>query len=363
MNFPITNTRVAGLEKVFDLEDSNQRKEYFQAKIGNEIKKLQEYLKEGKSFIAFLIGKKNSGKGTYSKAFIELMGPGANVGHLSVGDIVRDIHAKIEKGDEKAGEKADEKAELMDFLRKNYRGFHNMEEIEGLITGRSQTTLIPSELIVALIRYEISKRPRQALFIDGFPRAHDQIGYSMYLKLLVGYEGEPDFFVFIDLPNTVIDERIKYRVVCPVCKTPRNLKLLATKDVGYDKEQEKFYLMCDNPACQGARMQAKEGDELGIEPIRARLEVDDQIFKRLLELAGAPKIYLRNALPVSEKDKVDEYELTPEYKYEYHADTGAVETKKDPWVIGDDQGVPSYSLLPPAVVVSLVRQMVQVLGL
>ncbi len=355
MDFPITNTKVPNLERVFDLEDPAQRKEYFQAKAGDEIKKLQEYLKQGKAFIAFLIGKKNSGKGTYSKMFMELMGPQAAVGHLSVGDIVRDLHAKIDKGEDKS--------DLMDFLQKNYRGFNGIEEIENLITGRSQANLISSELIVALVRYEISKRPRQALFIDGFPRAHDQISYAMFLKDLVGYEGEPDFFVFIDLPNTVIDERIKYRVVCPVCKTPRNLKLLATKDVGYDKASGKFYLKCDNQACKGARMEGKQGDELGIEPIRARLEVDDQIFKRLLEVSGVQKIYLRNAIPVSEKDKLDEYELTPEYEYEYDPESGSVETKKKLWLVNDDNGIPSFSLLPPAVVISLIRQVTKALGL
>jgi len=34
-----------------------------------------------------------------------------------------------------------------------------------------------------------------------------------------------------------------------------------------------------------------------------------------------------------------------------------------PWVVKDDDGVPSYSLLPQAVAVSLIKQMVSVLGL
>jgi adenylate kinase family enzyme len=129
---------------------------------------------------------------------------------------------------------------------------------------------------VALIKYEIAKHPKQAIFIDGFPRAMDQVGYSMYLKEIIGYRDDPDFLVFISLPNPVIHERIKYRVVCPICKVPRNLKLLATKHAGYDEATGQFYLMCDKPECKGARMVPKEGDEQGIEPIRERLETDDR---------------------------------------------------------------------------------------
>jgi adenylate kinase family enzyme len=250
------------------------------------------------------------------------------------------------------------------FIKNNYRGFNELEETVDLILGRSQSGLVSSELILTLIKYEISRRDKKAIFIDGFPRAHDQIGYSLYLKELIGYRDDPDFFVFISVPNSIIDERIKYRVVCPICRVPRNLKLLATKDVGWDPAKQEFYLMCDNPACKNARMLPKEGDELGIEPLRQRLEIDQQIFDKLLQLTGVPKIYLRNAIPVAlAKDAVDDYELTPAYSYELDKTTGKVVTRQAPWVVKDDAGVPSYSLLPPAVVVSFLKQTVQVLGL
>jgi len=262
----------------------------------------------------------------------------------------------------------DEKAkqELVKFLRQNYRGFHTIEQTLALIEGRDQASLISSELILALIEYEISKRPRQAIFIDGFPRAHDQIGYSLYLKKLIGYRQDPDFLVFISVPNSVIDERIKYRVVCPVCNVPRNLKLLATKNVGFDEQSKEFYLICDNTTCPEfgkARMTSKQGDELGIEPIRNRLEVDQQIFDKLLTLTGVPKIYLRNSVPVAGAlDFVDEYELTPSYSYELQADA-TVKTIEKPWTVTDDEGVEVYSLLPPAVVVAFIKQATEVLKL
>jgi len=354
MQFPVCKTKIEGEGRTFDLNDPMDRKAYFELKAGPELAKLRNYLKNN-SFVAYLLGKKNSGKGTYSKLFMEALGR-ENIGHLAVGDIVRDIHKNLETEEGKRN--------FLDFLNKNYRGFHSVEETVNLITGRSQSNLISSELIIALIKYEISKRPRQAIFIDGFPRAHDQINYSLYLKELIGYREDPDFFVFISLPDSIIDERIKFRVVCPVCQTPRNLKLLATKNVGYDKEAKGFYLMCDNPTCNKARMVSKEGDELGIEPIRARLEVDNQIFQKLLTLTGIPKVYLRNSIPKSiAKDFVDDYEITPQYNYEYDQVLGQVKTIESPWFVKDDEGVESISLLPPAVVVNFIKQTVQVLGL
>lgn len=356
MDFPIFKTKMPEVTEVFDVNDPVSRKKYFEAKAGAEIEKIRKYL-ETKTFVAYLLGKKNSGKGTYSKLFAEVIGS-PNIGHVAVGDIVRDVHKSLEN--------PAAKEDLVNFLQKNYRGFHSLDEIIGLIEGRDQSSLISSELILALLEYEISKRPRQALFIDGFPRAHDQVNYSLYLKKLIGYREDPDFFVFINLPNTVIDERIKYRVICPECKSPRNLKLFATKQVGYDKETQKFYLICDNQNCTEngkARMVPKEGDELGIEPIRKRLEVDDEIFKKLLTLTGIPKIYLRNAMPVeAAKDAVDDYELTPVYSYELQSD-GTVKTIESPWIIKDDEGVDSNSLLPAPVVVSFIKQLAKVLDL
>jgi len=354
MQFPVYKTKIEGESRIFDLNDPKERKAYFELKTGQELAKLRNYLKNN-SFVAYLLGKKNSGKGTYSKLFMEAVGQ-ENIGHVAVGDIVRDIHKNLKT--------TEGKKNFLDFLAKNYRGFHSVEETVDLIMGRSQSNLISSELIIALIKYEISRRPKQAIFIDGFPRAHDQINYSLYLKELIGYREDPDFFVFINVPDSIIDERIKFRVICPVCHTPRNLKLLTTKDVGYDKETKAFYLMCDNPTCDKARMVPKEGDELGIEPIRARLEVDNQIFQKLLTLTGVPKIYLRNSIPKDiAKNYVDDYEITPQYNYEYDQALGQVKTIESPWLVKDDEGEESISLLPPAVVVSFIKQTAQVLGL
>lgn len=354
-SFPIFKTKIEGLTKSFNLNNPSERREYFEAKTGEEIKKIKKYLIQN-TFVAFLLGKKNAGKGTYSKLFMEAVG-GERVGHVSVGDIVRDVHKSYETG---KGKK-----ELISFLSKNYRGFHGLEEIENIILGRNTTTLISSELIVALIKYEISKRPRQAIFIDGFPRASDQIGYSLFLKELIGYRDDPDFLIFINVPEMVIDERIKYRVICPNCKLSRSIKLAPTSKIKYDKTNKEFYLACDDPTCgTEARMVPKEGDELGIEPIRKRLEIDEEIIQQLLRLIGIPKVYLRNSVPVDVAwDYVDKYEVTPEYSYERDIETGEIRIIEKPWIIKDDDGVDSYSLLPAAPAVALIKQIATVLKL
>lgn len=378
VNFPIFKTKTEGVGEKFNLNNPDSRRKYFTAKASEEIKKLREYLDSGKTFVAYLIGKKNSGKGTYSKLFIEAIAS-RNVSHVSVGDIVRDVHAGLSD--------PIRKKEIVDFLTKNYRGFHTLEEIIAIIEGRDQSSLISTELTLALLKYEISRRPRQALFIDGFPRGLDQIGYSIFLKELLGYRDDPDFFVFIDLPEEVIDARIKTRVVCPVCKTPRNTRLAITKEIGYDEDKKAFYLVCDEAACKGARMTTKEGDELGIEPIRKRLETDDAVARNLLNLKGVPHIFLRNSIPVSDAQKVtDDYELTPSYSFEIdgnkninpHTKTTidmnasvshnspfgvGVKVIETPWTVKDDDGVESYSLMPSAVTISLIKQIAKVLGL
>lgn len=355
--FPIFKTQVPGVTEKFDLNSVEGRAKYFSAKAGEDINKLRAYLNDpaSKEFVAFLIAKKASGKGTYSKLFMEAV-KSERIGHLSVGDIVRDVHQIVEK-------KEEEYASLKNFLTANFRGFHSLEEIDDIILGRSQEKLMSSELILSLVKYEISKRPKQAVFVDGFPRALDQVGYTLFLKEMIGYQGHPDLFVFIDVPEVVIDERIKYRVICPKCKTPRNTRLLTTAEVGYDAEAKQFYLKCDNPECGGERMVPKQGDELGIEPIRARLEADDEVARKLMGLHGLPKIYLRNSVPVSEANNyVDDYEITPGYRYELNSD-GTVKTIEEPWVVKDEDGTECYSLLPAAVELAFIKQLAQALGL
>ncbi len=352
--FSLEGTKVEGITKKFNLSDLIERREYFEAKAGAEIEKLKDHLREN-SFVAYLLGKKNSGKGTYTKMMIEIFG-GDRVGHISVGDVVRAAYAEMQ--DE------NKKQEVVNFLHRNYRGYISVDEAVDALLSRDTKTLLPTEFILALVKREIDKMEKKSLFVDGFPREMDQVSYSLFFRDLIDYRQDPDIFVAISVPEMVIDERMKNRVVCPTCQTPRNLKLLATKKVGYDKENKSFYLICDNPECNEARMVGKEGDELGIEAIRQRLELDDKLIDKVFSLHGVPKIFLRNAVPVDfAKNNIDDYEITPEYVYEYDEAKKEVKMAEKPWVLKDDDGNDVYSLMPPAVVVSLVKQLVKVLGL
>lgn len=352
--FPLLKTKIKGLNKKFNLSNPEERQKYFRQKIGLEIDKLKKYF-ENNTFIAYLLGKKNSGKGTYTKLMIEIFGE-EKIGHISVGDIVRSVYEDMV--DE------DKKREITDFLTKNYRGYISVDQAINALLNRETKSLLPTEFILTLVKKEIDKMRRKTLFIDGFPRDLDQVSYSLYFRDLINYRYDPDIFVAIDIPETVIDERMKSRVVCPKCHTPRSLKLLITQEVGYDEGEDEFYLMCDNPPCQGARMVAKEGDKLGIETIKQRLELDDQLIDKVFSLYGIPKILLRNTIPVEVANKyVDVYEITPQYIYRFDHVMKKVKINERPWIIKDDRGRDVYSLLAPPVVVSLIRQLVNVLDL
>jgi len=352
VEFPLFKTKVESLEKRFELTDVDQRRKYFRAKAGKEIERLRDYLQEN-TFIAYLLGKKNSGKGTYARMFREIVDP-RRIEHFSIGDMVRAL-------DEVVNNKKKQK-ELREVLERNYRGFLPLDDIIKALEKRSTKVLLPSELILALVKMEIAEKPKKALFIDGFPRELDQISYSLFFRDLIGYRDDPDVFVLIDVPEKVIDERIKYRVVCPKCQTSRNLKLLPTKKVEYDAKNDKFVLICDDSECGGVPLKPKEGDEMGIAPIMARLQTDEKLIKKAFSLHGIPKVLLRNSVPVDKADDyVDDYEITPAYSYENI--NGSVKTIKAPWQIEDDDGVLSYSLLPPPVVVSLIKQMVDALAI
>lgn len=351
--FPIIKTKVPNFTKKFDLTDPLERKEYFEAKAGPEIAKIKKYLEEN-TFIAYLLGKKNSGKGTYTKLMIELFGKD-KIGHISVGDLVREIYKDI--NDE------GKRDEIKEYLEVHYRGYISVDDAIDALIGKNQKVLLPTEFIITLLKREIDKFDRKAIFLDGFPRDLDQVQYSLYFKDLANYRLDPDLFIAINIPEAVLDERMRNRVICPICQAPRNLTVFPTKEVGYDKESKKYYLICDNPECKGARMVGKEGDDAGIESIRERLTLDDKLIKKVMSLHGIPKILLRNSVPVDNIIDVDDYEITPGYVFKFDEKTDKVIVTEEPWVFKDDEGLDSYSLLAAPVVIGLLKQLVQALKL
>jgi adenylate kinase family enzyme len=351
--FPIVGTKVVGLNKKFDINSLEGRRRYFEAKIGTEIAEIKKYLETG-TFMAYLVGKKNSGKGTYSGMMAEIFGRD-KIAFVGVGDLVREVHAGWEEF-----VKTDEYTKL----KRSYRGFISFDEAVERLHGRSTSSLLPTEFILSLLKIRLEQYRGKAVFIDGLPRDLDQVSYSLFFRDLANVRDDPDLFVLIDIPLAVIDERIKYRVICPKCKNSRNLKLLVTKDIGRSEKTGKFFLRCDNPECDREIMVPKEGDDLGIEPIMGRLEKDEQILKLVFGLHGIPKVLLRNHVPANEAGKYyDEYELTPEFVLSWDAKKKEVGVEEKPWMVKDDNGVESNSLMAPAVVVSLVKQLADTLEL
>lgn len=352
--FPIFNTKQLSDDNIYDLNDVAGRRQYFAAKLGTKIEDIKSYL-DTNSFVGFMLAKKSAGKGTYAKLFEEIVGP-ERIAHVSVGDIVRDIHATLHN--------ADIKSEVMEYMKKYYRSFMPLEDALKAFIEKSQDKLIPTEFILTLVKMHIEKIGKKAVFIDGLPRSMDQISYSLYFRDLINFRDDPDFFVLIDIPESVIDARMKGRVVCPLCKNSRNIAVLPTKFVKYDNDTEVFYLCCDNSNCSGfgnERMITKEGDDKGIEFIRDRLTMDGQLIEKVSELVGVPKILLRNSVPVTVKnDYVEDYEITPGYRYTLEKD-GTVTTHEELWVVKDDRGVDSHSLLAPAVVVGFISQLHDIL--
>ena len=365
LEFPIIGTLSKGQSasgrKVFDLNSPAGRKKYFQAKVGDEIQHIKRYLNKS-NFIAYLLGKKNSGKGTYAKMFIEIFstrggsasGRGEDrIVHLSVGDLVREIHANWTEFS---------KSPDFEKLKKLYRGYISFDDAVDSLLGRSTERLLPTEFVLALLKLRISQLGGKSIFIDGLPRESDQVSYSLYFRDLAGYTQAIDLFVLIDIPESVINERIKHRVVCPLCQTSRNSKLLITSKVGFDIKSKEFYLVCDNPSCQGARMEPKEGDNLGIEPIKGRLIKDEEVIRTVFSLHGVPKILLRNHVPLAQAAKFfDDYELTPEYGFKYEPKSKKVKVIEKPWSVKDDNGEECYSLLAAPVVIAFLKQLVEIL--
>lgn len=349
LEFPVIGTKVKNLNRKFDIESPKGRAEYFEAKVGDEISHIRKYLKNN-TFVAYFLGKKSSGKGTYSKLITEIFGED-KIAHVSVGDLVRETDDWNKFKKSKTFEK----------LRSYYRGYVSFNDIVKSLSQRSIAKLLPTEFILALLKAHIDELSGHAIFIDGLPRGMDQVSYSLYFRDIINYRHDPDLFVLIDIPESVIEERMKYRRVCPLCQTSRNIKLLITSKIHYDTKNREYYLVCDNPGCKGARMVAKEGDDKGLEPIRERLDKDEELIKTAFKLHGVPKILLRNHVPVDVADKFfDKYELTPQYNFSL-GKKGEVKIKEFPWTVEDDNGVECYSLLAPPVVVSFLKQMVEVL--
>lgn len=340
-------------KKEYDLADPAMRRLYFNSKVGDEVQKLQEFLKKN-SFIAYFLAPKMAGKGTYTAMLREIIGEDL-IEHISVGDIVRKSHKEFEeKG---------KKAEVYLYMKDHYRGFLDLEKVfDALICRDTKSVSIPTEFVLSLVKMEIDNLGARTIFLDGFPRKIDQISYSLYFRDLINHREDRDFFLLINLPVEIINQRIKSRMICPECQTSRNLSLAPTTKVGCDEGDGCYYLICDNPSCKELRMVCKEGDELGIENIKDRIVGDLDLMEKARSMYGIEKIEIYNSLEKEKAlDYVDDYELTKEYSFEKDKN-GYIKKIEKPFAIKDN-GKEYISLLPAPALVQLIKQLVVKLGL
>jgi hypothetical protein len=74
------------------------------------------------------------------------------------------------------------------------------------------------------------------------------------------------------------------------------------------------------------------------------------------------KVLLRNAIPADVAcEYVDDYEMTPEYSFEIV--DGEIKTIEKPWIVADDDGIQCVSLQAAPVVVSMIKQLVEIFKL
>ncbi len=333
----------------YDLNTLKGRHDYFQDKAGKLVEALQEFF-ENHTFIAYWLAPKNAGKSTFIGLLKEIFGK-HTFNHISVGDILRDFQKNYTA----------KKQEYDNYFKQNYRGYIKLEDAIEAVLRPDISTLKPTELVLTLIKKEIDSLPKRILFLDGFPRTEDQISYSLYFRELINYRDDPDIFIMIHLPLAVIDERIKYRRICPNCKRSYNLKLLPTEKIEYDKEKDEFYLVCDDSECNNARLVSKQGDDKGIENIIPRIKKDLKLMEMAENLYGVPKVHMYNALEKQDAfNYVQDYEVTAEYSYTY--ENGKVVKHTSPWHVVDN-GKEYYSLLSSPVLLQLLKQLADIFNI
>ncbi len=334
-DFPIFNSKALSKgQAIYNLLDPVDRQKYYHDKLGQKIDEVKEYLEHG-SFVGYMLAKKQAGKGVYSKMIEEILGPERFV-HISVGDVVRSVHNEVSTPE---GESA-----LKKYLQTTYRGYLSIDDAISALKNRSQDKVsIPTEFLLAILKREIAKVGKKALFIDGLPRTLDQISYSLYFRDLINFRDDPDFFVVIDVPMAIIDARMKNRVVCPICQTSRSLLFSPTSFVKLDMETGDYYFLCDNTYCSGygkTRYVQKDGDLAGTNSIADRLQQDQDLIDKALSLQGIDKILLRSATPLSvAKDNLEDYEIQKMCSYKGGEDGKDAEVITSDWVFKDDAGV------------------------
>ena len=335
-----------------DLTIISDRKEYFRLKASKEIASLQKFFKNN-TFISYVLAPNMAGKSTHINMLAEALGDTTPFQQVIVGDLVRNADEEFRaKG---------KKSNVYKYFQKYYRGYVSIDDLFQTLIDRKRSTLLPTELILNLIKMEIDRIGHKTIFIDGFPRNLDQISYSLFFKELINYRNDPDCFLSFYLPIGLIDARIKSRVVCPKCAKSRNTRFIPTEFVAFDPKTKETFLQCDNPECKRERMIVKEGDALGTQTIADRVVVDLELMEKVKTIHGIPQINVYNAVPVKDAPKyVEDYELTLDNTYTAQKD-GTIKRTTKPFIF-TDHGVDYHSLLPAQITLQLIKQLAEIYG-
>ena len=184
---------------------------------------------------AIILGAPGAGKGTYASRLQTKLG----VEVISTGDIFREL---IKENSE---------------LGKKVKSYVE----KGL--------LVPDEVVIEVLKQRINKIPKSKGFIlDGFPRTMEQA------KMLDTFT-KIDVILMLDVPDTIIIERLSTRRICQNCGTVYNVRFLKPKTEG----------ICNK--CGGPLYQRSDDNP---EVIKRRLEVYNEQTKPLIDFFKQKKI-------------------------------------------------------------------------
>ena len=265
---------------------------FINSKVPEEIAQLGSFLATGKLAV-FLITRKNVGKGTYIGLLNQLFP--SHFTTISAGDLVRNASKEIQNGDD-----------LESAIKNAFPG--KLEYIE-IIRNFSLKRLLPTELIEFLIERALKQSPAgRSLFIDGFPRAPEQLIFTKKFVDQLISEGFKVLFLQIELADEILVERRGSRRICPRCGTIGNMTGIKGGRVDYNPETAEFFLRCEKAECAGEIMTRKVGYLEETEELKTR----DDLLLKTAEMIQAKYpdnfIFLRSDLPV-ESFHGDEEEL------------------------------------------------------
>lgn len=330
-------------------KEEAKNNDFFSKRLSKKLQKFHEHLNRN-NVVLFMLAKKLAGKGTYAKILHDLSG--GKIKHISVGDLVREAEKKTE--DDKA------RKELMLDIRKYYKGQEKLEDVINIFAkeAKDTSTLLPTEVVMALIEKAVKDNQGKSVIIDGFPRSKEQV--ALALKMQKDFEAQniPSVFVEINCPEDILIKRSIDRRVCPMCQTSRNIKLLLTKEIEFDEKTGEFHLICERPACDRARFVKKQGDQDGIEKIKERQKKVQDMIDEIKNQSPHLHLSVHNAILLDEAYKHDPADFTEEAELFWDKDKKEVIRSFKPMVSTDEHGRKVYSRWPEPVVVDMVDKLV-----